>query len=72
MRFPPDIFTSHWPHACFAEGQCCIASERCYLSTAMSAMAERKPLRDDGAAARTGLLAPHNFWAQQLPWEEPS
>lgn len=72
MRPPLDVFTPRWPRACSAEAQCRIASESCYLSMATSAMAERKPLRDDGAAAGTGLLPPPNFWAQQLPWEEPS
>ena len=73
MRFPLDAFTPRWPRARSAEAQRRIASESCYLSAATSATAERKPLRDDdGAAAGTGLLAPHNFWAQQLPREEPS
>lgn len=35
-------------------------------------MAEGKPLQHDGAAEKTGLLAPPNLWAQWLPQEEPS
>lgn len=68
----PDVFTPCWPRAQSAEAQCYIGSESCYLSVATSVMAEGKPLQHDGAAEKTGLLAPPNLWAQWLPQEEPS